>query len=60
MNPTKENFVLDGKELGKKMGWEYVWTRTDDKMVGDKVERGIVGVYKSTVFEEADFKMLGI
>ena len=42
------------------MGWEYVWTRTDDKMVGDKVERGIVGVYKSTVFEEADFKMLGI
>ena len=60
VNPTKENFILDGKELGKKMGWEYVWTRTDDKMVGDKVERGVVGVYKSTVFEEADFKMLGI
>lgn len=59
-NPTKEKFVLDGKEIGRKRGWEYVWTRTEDKMVGKKVERDVVGVYKSEVFEYADFGILGL
>ena len=59
-NPTKEKFILDGKEIGRKRGWEYVWTRTEDKMVGKKVERNIVGIYKSEVFEYADFSILGL
>ena len=59
-NPTKEKFVLDGKEIGRKRGWEYVWTRTEDKMVGKKVERNVVGIYKSEVFEYADFSILGL
>lgn len=59
-NPTKEKFVLDGTEIGRKRGWEYVWTRTEDKMVGKKVERNVVGVYKSEVFEYADFGILGL
>lgn len=59
-NPTKEKFVLDGKEIGRKRGWEYVWTRTEDKMVGKKVERSVVGIYKSEVFEYADFSILGL
>ena len=59
-NPTKEKFVLDGKTIGRKRGWEYVWTRTEDKMVGKKVERNVVGIYKSEVFEYADFGILGL
>ena len=59
-NPTKEKFVLDGKEIGRKRGWEYVWTRNEDKMVGKKVERNVVGIYKSEVFEYADFGILGL
>ena len=59
-NPTKEKFVLNGKEIGRKRGWEYVWTRTEDKMVGKKVERNVVGIYKSEVFEYADFGILGL
>ena len=59
-NPTKEKFVLDGKEIGRKRGWEYVWTRTEDKMVGKKVERNVVGIYKSEFFEYADFSILGL
>lgn len=60
-SPTKEQFVLNGRNLGRKRGWEYVWTRTEDRMVGEKkVERDVVGIYKSQVFEYADFSILGI
>lgn len=59
-SPTKEQFVLNGRVVGKKRGWEYVWTRTQDQMNGEKVTTKVVGVYKSQVFEYADFSILGI
>jgi hypothetical protein len=56
--PNVASLDVAGITVTNKKGHEYVWTYTVPKAAGDGVD--VKGVYKSKIYEEGNFSLLGI
>ena len=43
-----------------KRGWDYLWVRHDEEVVGDRVLRRPAAAYVEQVYPEGNFNALGI
>lgn len=59
--PNESNAKIAGHSIGKKEGWQYVWTRSRTvKGSDDAPEVKVTHIYKADVLKKSNFSELGI
>lgn len=62
ISPNESNATVSGHTVGAKLGWEYMWARSEAVNVAGQTKPAIevAGIYKSGVTESGDFSLLGL
>lgn len=62
VSPNKTNLQVGGLTVAQKRGWDYLWVKRADKISADgsAVDKETVALYVERVYEQSDFRRLGI
>ena len=60
IKPTQYNFSIGSITIPKKRGWDYIWVRHKEKIVGDRVLTVPAAAYVEQVHPEGNFSVLAL
>ena len=58
--PNQSNFYVGNIFIGEKRGWEYLWVRHEEAIVGDRVLKLPAAAYVEQVYPYGDFSGLDL